>query len=200
MILTGPEILKQVRAGEIRIDPFNEELLNPGSIDVRLGSRFFVYDAHDTHEPLDASKENPGKEEWRAPGDRVLLQPGMLYLAHTLERIWSRSRVPVIDGKSSLGRLGVSVHQTAGYGDAGFDGQYTLEVTVVYPIWVAVGMRFAQMRFHQVVGDVVPYAGKYVGRAAEGPVPAIAKPAALPSNPIDPPKFPDKVNGSRPLG
>jgi dCTP deaminase len=75
----------------------------------------------------------------------------------------------VLDGKSSLGRLGVSVHATAGFGDPGFDGQWTLEVTCVLPVRLYAGMRVAQVRFHAVQGEVQQYAGNYVEHAT-GPV------------------------------
>jgi dCTP deaminase len=91
---------------------------------------------------------------------------------HTLERVWTRRFVAVLDGKSSLGRLGVSIHQTAGYGDPGFDGHYTLEMTTIYPVRLRVGMRVAQMRFHEPVGETLTYAGRYTGLNAVGPVAA----------------------------
>ena len=79
--------------------------------------------------------------------------------------------VPVLDGKSSLARLFVSVHATAGYGDAGFDGQYTLEVTVTHPIVVFAGMRIAQIRFHTMHGEVGKlYSGNYTGETSKGAV------------------------------
>lgn len=88
--------------------------------------------------------------------------------------------MPVLDGKSSIGRLGVQVHVTAGYGDPGFDGQYTLEVTSVYPVRVYPGMRFCQMRFHTrdlgdqtVLKGPLLYAGSYEGETSRGPVPSM---------------------------
>ena len=90
---------------------------------------------------------------------------------HTVERIHTKKYVPVLDGKSSIGRLFMKIHETAGYGDPGFNGQYTLEVTVVHPLRVYAGMRVAQMRFHSICGEVEkPYNGNYVGDAARGPV------------------------------
>lgn len=105
-----------------------------------------------------------------------LLKPGIGYLMHTAERIWTERYVPVLDGKSSLGRLFMTAHVTAGYGDPGFDGQYTLEVVVTQPIIVYPGMRFCQIRFHELAGPVLSYAkkGHYVGELAEGPIPSMA--------------------------
>jgi len=105
-----------------------------------------------------------------------LLKPGIGYLMHTAERVWTTKYVPVLDGKSSLGRLFMTAHVTAGYGDPGFNGQYTLEVVVTQPVIVYPGMRFCQMRFHTYVGKHLHYeqTGHYVGAAAEGPVPSMS--------------------------
>lgn len=117
------------------------------------------------------------KEELRTQGFTIsdkgwVLLPGILYLMHTRERIYTERYVPILDGKSSIGRLGVVVHLTAGYGDPGFDGQYTLEVTTVHPVRVYAGMRFCQMRFHSLIGDHISYKdkGHYKGEDACGPV------------------------------
>lgn len=106
-----------------------------------------------------------------------LLKPGIGYLMHTAERVHTKKFVPVLDGKSSLGRLFITAHVTAGYGDPGFDGQYTLEVVVTHPVIVYPGMRFCQIRFHTLVGqdcDTYEKRGHYVGSAAEGPVPSMS--------------------------
>lgn len=184
MILTGPEIFRQLKKGDIRIDPFIEAHLNPASVDLTLGDRIFEYEnPRDEEGVLDARAEQKGTVSRHEVGEAVVLFPGKLYLAHTVERVWSSRLVPVLDGKSSIGRLGVSVHQTAGYGDPGFDGQYTLEVTVVYPTRLYIGMRIAQIRFHASVGDLALYKGRYVGDAAQGPVPSrLHLPASLPSS------------------
>lgn len=105
-----------------------------------------------------------------------LLKPGVGYLMHTAERISTNAFVPVLDGKSSLGRLFMTAHVTAGYGDPGFDGQYTLEVVVTQPVIVYPGMRFCQIRFHTLVGKRLNYGGMghYTGALAEGPVPSMS--------------------------
>lgn len=100
-----------------------------------------------------------------------VLLPGILYLMHTEEVVATRDFVPVLDGKSSIGRLGIKVHETAGFGDPGFSGQYTLEVTVQHRVRVFAGMRIAQMRFHSIEGKVSrPYDGNYQGEASRGAV------------------------------
>lgn len=191
-ILTGPEIarLAGVPPCTIYIDPFDRTQLNPASYDLRLGDRVAVYTEtvygasrvaggfglsprrapfYTSEFTLDAKKPH-ALATWTMTAAGWVLLPGILYLMHTVERIRADRHVVVIDGKSSLGRLGVSCHQTAGYGDQGFDGQYTLEVTAAHAVRVYPGMRFCQARFMTLEGDVQPYAGHYVGDTASGPV------------------------------
>lgn len=187
MILTGPEIRRQVAAGAIEIDPFVPEHVNPASVDLTLGKTVFTYDLSNLHQRervglflgfipprwgdavLDSRVQQTTFSD-EIPDAGVTLVPGELYLMHTVERVCSKKFVPVLDGKSSLGRLGVSVHATAGFGDIGFDGQWTLEVTCVLPVRLYAGMRVAQMRFHAVQGEIEQYAGNYAGETARGPV------------------------------
>ena len=174
MILTDLAIEWAVNQGDIEIDPWRKKQLNPSSYDLTLGDRVLVYD-FPPMAILDV-REEPTAFRHALIDDRgFAIHPGKGYLMHTVERVASRKYVPVLDGKSSIGRLFVSVHQTAGYGDIGFDGQYTLEVTTMYSIRLYAGMRIAQMRFHEVRGEVgKPYNGNYVGEAARGPVPSKA--------------------------
>jgi dCTP deaminase len=115
--------------------------------------------------------DNP-VETFTMDGMGFSLQPGILYLMHTEEVVWTSRYVPVLDGKSSIGRLGIFTHITAGFGDANYRGQYTLEVTVIQPVRVYRGMRFCQMRFHTMEGEVMHYSGNYVGDTAMGAVPS----------------------------
>lgn len=191
MILSGPMIDNQVKAGIIHIEPYDPTNLNPASIDLTLGSEVAVYDkwvwpppmyekAHKVtgrHDKVLDSREEPKVTKFQIPEDGLVLQPNLLYLMHTCERVYTEQFVPVLDGKSSLGRLGILIHFTAGYGDPGFDGQYTLEVTSVHRVKIYTGMRFCQMRFHALVdGDNphISYQGNYRGAAATGPVPSKA--------------------------
>ena len=122
---------------------------------------------------IDSAKKNE-VAEYEMDSRGFLLKPGIGYLMHTAERVHTEKYVPIIDGKSSIDRLFAFIHVTAGYGDPGFDGQYTLEVVVVHPLVVYPGMRFCQMRFHTIVGDVKSYkeTGNYKGTLAEGPIPS----------------------------
>lgn len=177
-ILSGHAIRTAIAVGDIEIDPFDPKQLNPVSYDLRLGSSLRMYEAvkrpGDTIAKfLDAAVENPSRlVEIHSSG--AVLAPHLLYLMHTVERIKTTKFVPVIDGKSSGGRLGIQVHATAGFGDPGFDGQYTLEVTVTQPVNVYAGMRIAQIRFHTIEGEVTQYAGNYQGETSRGPVPSMS--------------------------
>lgn len=169
-ILTGNEIDREISLGEISVTPYERSQINPASLDLRLGGKIAVY----AERFLDCKVEQPVSVVETPVGGPIGLQPGELYLMHTVERISTKRYAPVLDGKSSLGRLGIKIHETAGYGDPGYDGQYTLEVTVVKPTRVYVGMRFCQIRFHTLVGELTDYAasGSYQGDFAEGPVPS----------------------------
>jgi dCTP deaminase len=176
VILTGPEIRRQIAEGGIRIDPYVPEHVNQSSVDLTLGDEVVTYDMNPFTNgavfELDARVEN--KFERKKIGKSITLAPGTLYLMHTVERVHTDKFAIMIDGKSSLGRLGVLVHMTAGYVDPGFDGQYTLEVTCVLPVRLYAGMRVCQIRFHTLHGELESYQerGNYVGERAVGPVPS----------------------------
>jgi dCTP deaminase len=169
MILSGPEIRKQLVEGRILIESFDDAQVNPASYDLRLGRSVVMYEI--SGPPwLDCARAQ-ATTQFEISDDFVLF-PGRLYLMHTVERVRTDHFVPIVDGKSSIGRLGVFVHVTAGYGDPGFDGQYTLEVLATYPTVVYAGMRFAQIRFHTIQGDVELYDGNYCEEYSRGPQPS----------------------------
>lgn len=176
-ILGGKEIERAILRGDIEVDPYEPAHLNPVSFDLRLGSKVAKYEAagcrRDNY-PLNCKNEETLRivDEFEIGPHGVCLWPGQLYLMHTLERVKTTRYVPVLDGKSSIGRLGVFVHVTAGFGDPGFDGQYTLEVLTTYPTRVYAGMRFCQIRFHTIEGEAKLYEGNYTGEASMGPVPS----------------------------
>ena len=168
VILNGGAILQAVVSGEIEIDPFSEDQLNSDSYDLRLGVEVLTYDFSEL--PYDVREEPRTKHEIISPYGYVI-RPGVGYLMSTRERVKTNTFVPVLDGKSSVARLFVSIHQCAGFGDRGFDGQFTLEVTTIYPIRLYAGMRIGQMRFHVSSGpDTKLYDGNYKGDGARGPV------------------------------
>ena len=195
MIITGEQIKEAIKQATLTIDPFVEENVQPASIDLTLGDEVRVYAHHVRHTEYEDHKlYQPGasmspKTAWMDPKEKQetftfkmeergwLIKPGILYLMHTRERICAKTMVSVLDGKSSIGRLGVVIHLTAGYGDPGFDGQYTLEVTCIHPVILYPGMKIAQMRFHVMYGEAdTSYAtkGHYVDGKAMGAIPSMA--------------------------
>lgn len=160
-ILTGNRIREHVALGNIVIDPYEDDQINPNSINLRLGNLLKTYDSD-----VLSMKEANRYTLVPIPPEGIKLLPGKLYLGATVERIHSKHFVPVLDGRSSVGRLGIQVHSTAGYGDLGFDGTFTLELSVVQPIWIFAGVEICQMSFHEVSGDTkLQYLGKYNGQS-----------------------------------
>lgn len=171
-ILSDSAIRKNVAKGDIQIAPFIDAHVNPASVDLTLGRKVVEYIIDGE---LDA-RVPPKTKEYTIPDGGLVLQPGRAYLMHTEETLRSDKYITVLDGKSSIGRLFISVHETAGYIDVGFEGQVTLEVTVTHFVRVYAGMRFCQVRYHSVVGTPTPYAkhGHYKGALAQGAVPSMA--------------------------
>src|SRR4051812_5444120 len=109
MILTGPEIKARLN-GDIQIEPFDIKYLNPNSYNLRLHEDLLVY----TEMPLDMKRDNP-TQKLTIPPEGILLQPGKLYLGRTVEHTITQNLVPMLEGRSSVGRLGLYVHVTAGF-------------------------------------------------------------------------------------
>lgn len=158
MILTGPEILKQKEIGNIIIDPFDEKNVNPNSYNLTLGNVLLCYSKQNSI--LDI-KRNNSTYEIGIPEEGKILYPGHLYLGQTVEYTETYNLVPCFDGRSSLGRLGVFVHITAGFGDVGFCGHWTLEIIVTHPIKIYPNMKCCQLYYNTIYGDVINYNGKY---------------------------------------
>ncbi|WP_424217021.1 dCTP deaminase (plasmid) [Streptomyces sp. BI20] len=165
MILTGPEITAAAGDGRLRITPFAPEQVNPNSYNVRLGSTLRVY----TDDVLDAHRNN-ATTTITIDDAGYVLQPNRLYLGHTEEHLGSDTFVPLLFGRSSVGRLGLFVEITAPIGDIGFHGQWTLMLTPTCPLRVYPGMKIGQVMFFVSSGEIAPYNGKY--QAAEGPRPS----------------------------
>jgi dCTP deaminase len=164
-VLTGPEIEKRVECGDILIDPYDRRQRNPNSYDVRIGNCLAYYaDGTNPNFPdevfLDVRQQNPAHTLYMGEGGFVL-SPGRLYLASTIERVGSDKFQPHIEGKSSLGRLGLKVHITAGWFDLGFKNPVTLEIEVIHRLRIYPGMRIAQIAFSTVEGEIELYKGKY---------------------------------------
>ena len=159
MILSGLEIAKKAQEGkEIIIRPFNPDKIGPNSYDLRLADRLLVYE----DEVLDM-KQQAETREITIPAEGIVLQPGRLYLGRTMEYTQTHGLVPMLEGRSSIGRLGLFVHVTAGFGDVGFRGYWTLEIHCIHPIRVYAGVEMCQIYYHTIEGNYIEYdsSGKY---------------------------------------
>lgn len=172
MVLTGSEIQKQMEKGNIHIHPFTPGHLGPNSYDVTLNSRLLAYD-FSASPHLDMKRENP-TVSLDIPPEGYVLEPGRLYLGCSNETATSRLFVPMFEGRSSIGRLGINTHITAGFGDVGWGyvanaaGElecrfptWTLEIEVVHPIRIYPDVRIGQVYFLHAQGDLTFYRGKY---------------------------------------
>jgi len=189
-VLTGAAIRAAVAEGQIQIDPWVPEHVGPNSVDLRLGPTLKVYKLDRPHELpakfqfgrghkiyrtcvqegeflegriLDMRADNP-TIDLDIPERGLVLMPGILYLGCTMERTASDHYIPKVEGRSSVGRLGIKVHLTAGFGDIGFNGRWTLEIEVTHPIRVYAGERICQVYFSTPHGPIADlYHGRYQG-------------------------------------
>ena len=150
MILSDRRILEEMKSGSIVIDPFDRKHLGSNSYDVHLGRHLAVYRS----DILDARIHNP-VEHFQIPDDGLILLPHRLYLGVTAEYTETHRHVPFLEGKSSIGRLGIDIHATAGKGDIGFCNTWTLEISVKQPVRVYHGMPIGQMIYFEVSGEVL---------------------------------------------
>lgn len=155
MILTDKKILEAIEKKDIVIEPFRRECLGTNSYDVHLGKWLATY-----KDPvLDAKKHNQ-IEYLEIEEEGFVLQPGTLYLGVTEEYTETHNSVPFLEGKSSIGRLGIDIHATAGKGDVGFSNTWTLEISCVQPVRVYAGMPIGQLIYFLVDGDIENYYNK----------------------------------------
>lgn len=156
MILSGKKIKEQL-GKEIIIEPYSEKQLNPNSYNLKLHNELLVYD----EEVLDMKKENKASKII-IPEEGIVLQPRKLYLGRTVEYTETDKYVPMLEGRSSVGRLGLFIHVTAGFGDVGFKGYWTLEIFCVQPIRIYPNVEICQIYYHDIDGEYDKYAsGKY---------------------------------------
>jgi dCTP deaminase len=153
MILSDKKILEEIKFKNIVIRPFDRRNLGSNSYDVHLGEWLSVYD----DEILDAKKHNK-VTHFRIPKEGYVLLPTKLYLGVTEEYTETFVYVPFLEGKSSVGRLGIDIHATAGKGDVGFKNNWTLEISVKQPVRIYAGMPIGQLIYFKVEGKVLtPY-------------------------------------------
>ena len=156
MILSGQEIKKHM-GKEIIIEPFDEKRINPNSYNLSLAGELLVYDNH----VLDMKEPNP-VSRIIIPEDGLLLEPNRLYLGRTNEYTSTSRYVPRLEGRSSTGRLGLFIHVTAGFGDIGFSGYWTLEIFCVQPVRIYPNVEICQIYYHDIDGEYELYkSGKY---------------------------------------
>lgn len=170
-ILTKYGLQKALEEGAVVITPPPKlEHIGPNSIDLHLAPEMLRYNrvrrAPGDYAELDVREETP-TYELHIPNEGMVLYPGKLYLGRTVERTNTPHHVPYIGGRSSVGRLGISIHCTAGFGDVGFDGTWTLEITAVQPVRIYAGMRIAQLWLFECseqLRDEDKYHGRYQGQ------------------------------------
>lgn len=156
MILSGNEIAAR-QGKDIVIEPFDPSRINPNSYNLSLHKDLLVYDKQE----LDMKRENTASP-LEIPPEGLLLETGKLYLGRTVEYTETQGLVPMLEGRSSIGRLGLFVHITAGFGDVGFKGFWTLEMFCVQPIRIYAGVQICQIFYHSIEGNYQTYSsGKY---------------------------------------
>jgi dCTP deaminase len=148
MILSDKRILEEIAKESIKIIPYDRNCLGSNSYDVHLGKSLAVY----VDKTLDAKKHNT-IAHFDIPEEGFVLQPGDFYLGVTEEYTETHEHVPFLEGKSSTGRLGIDIHATAGKGDVGFCGNWTLEISVKLPVRVYAGMPIGQLIYFPVDGE-----------------------------------------------
>lgn len=155
MILSGHEIQQRL-GGDILIDPFAPANLNPNSYNLTLHDELMIYE----EVVLDMAKANRVRRI-SIPAEGIVLSPNQLYLGRTVEHTVTHNLVPQIEGRSSVGRLGLFVHVTAGFGDVGFSGYWTLEMFAVQPVRIYPHIPICQIFYHEVAGKLSEYSSKY---------------------------------------
>lgn len=170
MVLSDRTIREYLASGRLEIDPYDPALVQPSSVDVRVSAEFRVF--HNNRQPfIDVRRplEDLTDVVTMTGDEPFILHPGEFVLGSTLERVSiPDDLVARLEGKSSLGRLGLLIHSTAGYIDPGWDGQITLELSNVarLPITIYPGMPIGQISFLTLTTPVdQPYRGKYLGQS-----------------------------------
>ena len=149
MILSDKRILEEIEKKTIIIKPYNRENLGSNSYDVHLGKHLATY-----KDVLLDAKEHNEIEHFDIPDEGFVIEPNALYLGVTLEYTETHAHVPFLEGKSSTGRLGIDIHATAGKGDIGFCGHWTLEISCKIPVRVYAGMPIGQLIYFPLEGQV----------------------------------------------
>ncbi|MFA7514607.1 MAG: dCTP deaminase [Bacilli bacterium] len=159
-MLSGEEIINQIKEGNIVIEPYDEKNVGANSYYVHLGDELVIYE----EEVLECKRPNKTKTI-KIPEEGYVIQPGELYLARTVEYTETNNFVPLLNGRFSLAALGITIHITAGFGDNGFKGTWTLEIFCIKPVRIYPNMRVGQLAYFPVIGEGnIKYKGKYLNQ------------------------------------
>jgi len=196
VILTDRKILEEMKQGAIVISPFDPAHLGSNSYDVHLGRYLAVYKS----DILDARTHNE-VDPLEIPPEGLILLPHRLYLGVTEEYTETHRHVPFLEGKSSVGRLGIDIHATAGKGDVGFCNTWTLEISVKQPVRVYHGMPIGQLIYFEVSGEIGTTYGskrsaKYT-RRTDRPIESMMWKNFLPDEDVRPPEPHDPKQARR---
>ena len=173
MLLSDRDILAEIESGRVRLDPYEPSMIQPSSIDVRLDKFFRVFDNH-KYAAIDPAVEQPELTRLveTKSGEPFILHPGEFVLGSTYESVGLPDDIAArLEGKSSLGRLGLLTHSTAGFIDPGFEGNVTLELsnTATLPIYLWPGMKIGQLCFFRLSSPAEhPYGSAQYGSRYQG--------------------------------
>jgi len=154
MILSGKEIESRIDK-DIIIEPFDKRRINPNSYNLSLHNELLIY----KDSTLDMKKDNEVKK-LTIPSDGLVLETNRLYLGRTVEYTETKNLVPMLEGRSSIGRLGLFVHVTAGFGDVGFKGFWTLEIFCIQPVKIYPSVEICQVYYHTIEGEIKNYSSQ----------------------------------------
>ncbi len=154
MILSGKEIEREL-GKNIVIDPFDPAQVNPNSYNLKLDNKLYIYKS-----ALLDMKRNEEVQQIMIPEEGIELRPHVLYLGQTVEYTETNNYVPMLEGRSSIGRLGLFIHVSAGFGDVGFAGRWTLEMYCTQPLRVYPFVQICQIFYHTIQGDYKPYSAQ----------------------------------------
>lgn len=164
MILNGAQIKSEYEQDRITIQPYEKNNIGPNSYDITLSKHLKIIAENDVSRAGQAfiDPDTPqNAQSVKMPQEGYILQPGNLYLGSTVEAIGSEYYVPMLEGRSSVGRMGLFIHVTAGFGDIGFQSNWTLELCTIMPIRVYPGMRIGQVFFYECSSRDTIYRGRY---------------------------------------
>ena len=154
MVLSGKEIESRID-NDIIIEPFDKKRINPNSYNLSLHNELLIY----KDSTLDMKKDNE-VEKLTIPSDGLVLETNRLYLGRTVEYTETKDLVPMLEGRSSIGRLGLFVHVTAGFGDVGFKGFWTLEIFCIQPVKIYPSVEICQVYYHTIEGEIKNYSSQ----------------------------------------